>query len=230
VSCSNEDDSRNAAAPQPQRQPKVHSVRLTNAAHVELALSSSLNWPILTTIKAAILTVLPVLLLAVSAAAQTNLPASATNSSGAKSSPPIEMREELRARCIEGRRSLCGKILRIFPGGILVESGYTNLLRAPLTKSWLVPGAVVASPAPGLVESKEPGAICVGTVFLTDLPRGKPHLYDYVVICGYPTGDFTYSSVGTIKKTVRRFSANVDKAVKTILAAAPAPAASSNGF
>jgi len=178
----------------------------------------------------AILSALP-LLLAFPAAAQTNLPAEPANSLPAqKSSSPIELREELRARCIEGRRSLCGKIVRLFPNGILVESGYTNLLRAPLTKSWLVPGSAVASPAPGLLESKEPGAICVGTVFLTDLPRGKPHLYDYVIICGYPTGEFTYTSVGTIKKTVRRFSANVDKAVKTILAATPAPSTSSNRF
>ena len=156
--------------------------------------------------------------------------AQSTNSSPPQKTPPsIELREELRTRCIDGRRSLCGKILRIFPNGILVESGYTNLLRAPLTKSWLVPGTVVASPPRDLVESKEPGAICVGTVFLTDLPRGKPHLYDYVIICGYPTGEFTYTSVGTIKKTVRRFSANVDKAVKTILAAGPVPV-STNGL
>jgi len=123
----------------------------------------------------------------------------------------------LRATCLNGRRSICGKILRVFPNGLLVESGYTNLLREPLTKSWLVPGSVVASPAQNLVESKEPGALCVGTVFLTDLPRGKPHQYDYVILAGYPTGEFTYNSVGSVRKTVRRFSANLDKAVQTNL-------------
>ena len=129
------------------------------------------------------------------------------------------MSEQLRAECIAGRRAICGKILRIFPDGILVECGYTNLARGTLTKSWLVPGTVVASRAENLVESREPGALCVGTVFLTDLPRGKPHQYDYVIIAGYLTGEYTYTSVGTIKKTVRRFSANLDKAVKENLAA-----------
>jgi hypothetical protein len=125
----------------------------------------------------------------------------------------------LRAKCIADRRSICGKILRIFPNGILVESGYTNLTRAPLTKSWLIPGIVTAARGENLVETREPGALCIGTVFLTDLPRGKPHQYDYVVIAGYPTGEFTYNSVGSVRKTVRRFSANLDKAVKANLGA-----------
>ena len=151
----------------------------------------------------------------------TALPVTAqTNTSAADSITPtnrqatLELSEQLRAQCIAGRRYICGKILRVFPDGILVECGYTNLVRGTLTKNWLVPGSVVASRAENLVESREPGATCIGTVFLTDLPRGKPHQYDYVIIAGYPTGEFTYTSVGTIQKTVRRFSANLDKAVK----------------
>jgi len=131
-----------------------------------------------------------------------------------------QLSEQLRAKCLAGRRSICGKILRIFPDGILVESGYTNLARAPLTKSWLIPGTVTAARGENLVETREPGAMCVGTVFLTNLPRGKPRQYDYVVIAGYLTGEFTYTSVGSVRKTVRRFSANLDKAVRTNLAAA----------
>jgi len=161
------------------------------------------------------------------AAAQTNAAVpSATNAvSAGDKMPSVELREQLRARCIAERRSICGKILRILPNGILVESGYTNLLRGTLTKSWLVPGSVVASRAQNLVETRAPGAMCVGTVFLTDLPRGKPQQYDYVVIAGYPTGEFTYTSVGTIQKTVRRFSANLDKAVTANLDAAEPRAA-----
>lgn len=155
---------------------------------------------------------------AVSAPAQTNGPAAGFVPPTNRLST-LEISEQLRAQCITGRRSICGKILRIFPDGVLVESGYTNLARGTLTKSWLVPGSVVASRAADLVESREPGTLCVGTVFLTDLPRGKPHQYDYVIIAGYPTGEYTYTSVGTIRKTVRRFSANLDKAVKTDLAA-----------
>ncbi len=162
-----------------------------------------------------------------SGVAQTNAAAPpATNAvSAGDKAPPVELREQMRTKLIADRRSICGKILRIFPNGILVESGYTNLVRGTLTKSWLVPGSVVASRAQNLVETREPGAMCVGTVFLTDLPRGKPRQYDYAIIAGYPTGEFAYTSVGTIRKTVRRFSANLDKAVKANLEAAEQHAA-----
>lgn len=154
---------------------------------------------------------------AFSIAAQTNAPA--TNPASPPHRPSmLESSEQLRAECIAERRSICGKILRVFPNGILVESGYTNLVREPLTKSWLVPGTVTANRAENLVETREPGALCVGTVFLTDLPRGRPHPYDYVIIGGYPTGEFTYISVGAVRKTVRRFSANLEKAIRTKLA------------
>jgi hypothetical protein len=148
------------------------------------------------------------------AAAQTNVPRPVAPQPATNKISSIELAEQLRARCIEGRRTICGKILRIFPTGLLVESGYTNLLREPLTKSWFAPGTVTASRATNLVESKEPGAICIGTIFISDLPRGKPHQYDYVMLTGYPDGEFGYTSVGTIQKTVRAFSANLDKAVK----------------
>ena len=148
-----------------------------------------------------------------SAAAQTNDPTGGSDLMS-KRLTTLKVSEQLREECIIERRSICGKIIQIFPNGILVESGYTNLARGKLTRSWLVPGSVVASRSPNLVESREPGALCVGTVFLTDLPRGKPHQYDYVVLAGYPAGVFTYTSVGTIQKTVRRFSASLDKAVK----------------
>jgi hypothetical protein len=156
-----------------------------------------------------------------SAVAQSNAPAT-TLAPPSNSISNLELSEQWRAKCIAERRSIRGKILRIFPDGILVESGYTNLLRQPLTKSWLVPGTVTATRVENLVENREPGALCVGTVFITDLPRGKPKQYDYVILAGYPTGEFTYTSVGTIRKTVRRFSANLDKAVRTNLAEAKA--------
>ncbi len=165
---------------------------------------------------------LSIILLAVSVVAQTNRPLADNVPSAEKNTSSTELKEQVRNRCIQGRRSICGKILEVFPNGVLVEAGYTNLLRQPLTKSWLVPGIVTASPARNLIESKEPGAVCTGTVFVTDLPRGKPHRYDYVILCGYPTGEFSYVAVGSIKKTVRRFSANLDKAVNTTLASTTA--------
>src|SRR6267142_5500463 len=80
--------------------------------------------------------------------------------------PSAQLREQVRTACINGRRCICGKILEIFPDGLVVESGYTNLLREPLTSSWLVPGTAVASRAVNLLESAEPGSVCLDTVYL----------------------------------------------------------------
>ena len=116
---------------------------------------------------------------------------------------------------------ICGKIIRILPGGLVVESGYNGLLRPPLMNSWLVPGAVSATRTPNLVESRDPGSPAVGTVFLTDLPRlrgKKPHLYDYVVLLAYPAGEYSYTSVGTLRKTVRHFSGDLTAAARSQIA------------
>jgi hypothetical protein len=130
--------------------------------------------------------------------------------------PPSQRVEQMRLFSIEGRRLICGKIVKLLPGGLVIESGYTNLLRAPLNRSWLVPATVNASRAADLVETQEPGSVCEGLVFLTDLPKSrrlKPKIYDYVVIEGYPAGKYTYTSVGSIQRTVRRFSAVLEKSV-----------------
>ena len=126
--------------------------------------------------------------------------------------------EKIREDCIVNRRIICGKILKVLPGGLVVESGYTDLLRPALSRSWLVPAAVVAHRPANLIESTLPGSPCVGMVFLTNLPRvrgtgPRPKLYDYVVLLGYPTGQYTYTSVGIVQKTVRRFSADLGNAV-----------------
>jgi hypothetical protein len=124
--------------------------------------------------------------------------------------------EQIRVDCIQGRRSICGKILKVLPDGLVVDSGYTNLMRYPLDRSWLVPGVVTASRAPNLVESHEPASVCVGLVFLVNTPKSRraiPKQYDYVIIQGYPAGEYTYNSIGTIERTVRRFSASLSSAV-----------------
>jgi hypothetical protein len=131
--------------------------------------------------------------------------------------------EKIRAECIQGRRIICGKILQITPDGLVVESGYTNLMRTPLNKKWLVPGTVQAERALDLIESNAPGSPCAGLVFLIALPKSrlaKPQLYDFVVIQAYPAGHYSYNSVGTIRRTVRRFSASLAAAIKINRAAA----------
>ena len=124
--------------------------------------------------------------------------------------------EAIRADCIQKRRMVCGKVIQVFPEGVVVDSGYMNLLQKPLGRSWLVPGTVLASRPPNIVEGKEPGATCVGLVFLTDYPksrRTRPKQFDYVILIGYPAGQYTYTSVGSLQRTVRRFSASLSEAV-----------------
>jgi len=123
---------------------------------------------------------------------------------------------EIRADCIQKRRLVCGKILQVLPEGLVVESGYLDLLQRPLGRSWLVPGTVLAGRTPNLVEGKEPEAVCAGLVFLTDYPksrRTKPRPFDYIILVGYPAGQYTYAPVGTLQRTVRRFSASLSEAV-----------------
>lgn len=130
----------------------------------------------------------------------------------------VHHREDVRMTCIENRRMICGRILRVLPDGLLVDSGYADLMRPPLNSSWLVPGTVQASRSSSLVEGREPEAICVGPIFLVDLPKShgpgpKPKQYDYVILLGYPSGEHTYHSVGNVTKTVRQFSGTLQRAV-----------------
>jgi hypothetical protein len=129
----------------------------------------------------------------------------------------VERAEQIRAACIQGRRCVCGKILKVLPDGLIIESGYTNLLRSPLDRSWLVPGTVTASRAPNLVESNGPDAVCVGLVFLSEIPKprlAKAKQYDYVIVRAFPAGEYTYTSVGNVHRTVRRFSYKLEEAVQ----------------
>ena len=169
-------------------------------------------------------------LIALSARAQTNSGVitnqAAASSNAATQSVQAQMKESLamaqrieqiRASCIEQRRRISGKILKMLPDGIVVDSGYTNLSRHPLDRQWLVPRTAVAARTPNAIEGNQPGDICIGLVFLTDLPRSpgaKPKLYDYVNLEAFPAGDYTYVSVGDIRRTVRKFSSKLPKAVE----------------
>jgi hypothetical protein len=170
------------------------------------------------------------------ASGQTN-GASSTNRAAGAASPPQtngltpfqqarayeDATEKIRADCVQGRRTICGRIVKILPDGLVVDSGYTNLMRPPLNKKWLIPGTVQAARAPNLVEGNEPGCVAVGLVLLNALPKArlaKPYRYDYVLLEAYPTGHYTYTSVGTIQRTVRRFSATLATAIQLNRAAA----------
>jgi len=125
--------------------------------------------------------------------------------------------EKIRTDCIQNRRIISGKIVKMLPDGLVVDSGYADLSRPPLNKSWLIPGTATATRPANLVEANYPDAVCVGLVFLTDLPKSRrviPKLYDYVNIEGYPAGKYTYTSVGDVQRTVRKFTHNLDNATQ----------------
>ena len=132
----------------------------------------------------------------------------------------VQKAEEIRTACINGRRRICGKVLQIVPEGLVVESGYTNLLRPELSHSWLAPGNVTSSLPPNLVEQNSPGAVCVGLVLVTDIPkRPVVKAYDYVIFQVYPAGQYDYVPVPAVKKIIRRFSVGLATAVQLNLAA-----------
>jgi hypothetical protein len=88
-------------------------------------------------------------------------------------------------------------------------------MRPPLNHSWLVPGSVEARRPANLVEDDQPNHVCVGLVFLADLPKKPAAMpYDYVILAGYPTGQYTYASVGEVRRTVRKFSTKLANAIQ----------------
>jgi len=151
-----------------------------------------------------------VLFAAMSAAAQTNSP-TPTNHAPA----PDRRAAEVRAACINGRRAVCGKVIKIVADGLVVDSGYTGLLAAPFNRSWVVSGGATPSRDPKLMELDKPASPCVGLVLLTDIPkRPAVKLYDFVVLQAYPCGQFNYVPVPGVEKTIRKFSAGIDTAIK----------------
>jgi hypothetical protein len=125
--------------------------------------------------------------------------------------------EKLRADCIESRRVICGKILKVLPDGLVIDSGYADLARDPLNRSWLAPGTVTVTRATNIVEGNQAESMCIGFVFLTDIPKKRgmnPKLYDYVNLEGFPTGQYTYTSVGNVQRIVRKFSTKLAKSIE----------------
>ena len=122
--------------------------------------------------------------------------------------------EQVRTACIEGRRYIAGKVVQVVPEGLVVDSGFSRLLSAPFNKSWVVTGTASVSRDSNAVEEKKPEALCVGLVLLSNIPK-KPGVkaFDYVVIHGYPAGEYTYRPVPGVEKVIRRFSASLERAV-----------------
>src|SRR5579863_6455765 len=130
--------------------------------------------------------------------------------------PVLDRSEQIRNACLDGRRLICGRILEITKDGLVVESGYTGLDREPLNRSWIIPANVTVTLDKNAIESRIPGGYCYGTVLVTDLPkRGAPpiHKYDYILLLGYPAGEYQYVPVAPVTKTIRRFTGTIEMAV-----------------
>jgi hypothetical protein len=127
--------------------------------------------------------------------------------------------EQVRTACIEGRRYVAGKVVQVVPEGLVVDSGYSRLLSAPFNKSWVVTGTASVSRDANAVEEKKPDSVCVGLVLLSNIPK-RPGVkaFDYVVIHGYPAGEYSYKPVPGVEKVIRRFSASLDRAVDANMA------------
>lgn len=150
-----------------------------------------------------------------------------TNTASTNTVPGIsaaQRADEIRNTCITNRRVICGRVLKVLPDGLVVESGYTDLTKPPLNQAWLVNSGAVVKRDPKALELNEPGSPAIGIVFLTNIPK-RPAVkqYDYVTLTAYPTGQHTYTSVPGVDKTVRRFSASLDTAIRVNLEAGKKP-------
>ena len=151
------------------------------------------------------------------AATLTTVPPTTTSNVVGPAMPALSA-EQIRATCIAGRRLICGRVLKVLPDGLVIESGYSDLLRPPLTESWLIPGTVSAHQDAAAIELNQPGTMCRGLIFLTDIPRRpKPGDFDYVLLMAYPAGNYAYSPAPNRTKTIRRFSAGLETAVRLSL-------------
>ena len=151
-------------------------------------------------------------------AAQTNASTSTTNQTVIGDDG--QRAAEIRAACIHGRRCVCGKVIKIVPEGLIVESGYTALMEPPFTGAWVIPGGALVNRDLKLIERDEPASPCIGTVLLTDFPkRPDVNLYDYVLLQAYPAGEYVYTPVPGVEKQIRKFAGGLDTAVKMKAAA-----------
>jgi hypothetical protein len=142
-------------------------------------------------------------------------PAATGAQQAADAGKSAQLAEQVRTHCIEGRRYVAGRVLQVLPEGLIVDSGYSQLLSPPLNRSWLVSSTVSINRNASAVEEIKPDAVCVGVVLLSDYPkRPAVKAYDYVVMHAYPAGEFAYTPVQGVHKNIRRFSASLARAVE----------------
>ena len=128
----------------------------------------------------------------------------------------------LKARQLEGlkaifaskSRTVSGKIIQKIPEGLLVESGQSEIDQVGHTDvEFDRMGNMSTSTTATLQEGDTARSLCLGLVLLEDHPRYDQLVDDnVVVILAYPDGQFSYKSVGGGQKTVRKFTADFNRA------------------
>src|SRR5882672_10316460 len=147
--------------------------------------------------------------------AQTNVTSLANESNQTAVRDRDQRAADIRGACINGRRCVCGKVIKIVPEGLIVDSGYTALMNPPFTQSWVISGGALVNRDSKLLERREPASPCIGTVLLTDFPkRPAVNLYDYVLLQAYPAGEYLFTPVPGVQKPIRKFAGGLDTAVK----------------
>jgi hypothetical protein len=121
-----------------------------------------------------------------------------------------EKYSRLKAKLVQGSRRVDGKVLQKISEGLLVESG--DLERALQEHNERVYGDTGGV----TFESGIPGGEALGLVLLVDYP--DPNMTDegHVDIIAYPLGLFSYDTLNKSSKTVRKFSADLETAIRTL--------------
>ncbi len=118
----------------------------------------------------------------------------------------------LKAQLVQGSRRVDGKVLQKISEGLLVQSG-------ELSRKMQEYHEDVYGSRPGIIiEGNRPGAEALNLVLLQDYP--DPNMADegHVDVIAYPVGLFSYDSVGKSQKTVRKFSCDIDAAIRKLAA------------
>jgi hypothetical protein len=122
----------------------------------------------------------------------------------------LEKYNRLKNQLWQGRKLIDGKVLQKIDAGLLVDSG---------EKGKFLEERISSEPGVGPAlwhEGNTPGSEAQGLVLLQDYP--DPNMADdgHVDIVAYPLGLFSYETVGKSEKTVRKFSCNLDTAIRKL--------------
>ena len=116
----------------------------------------------------------------------------------------------LKNQLIQGSRRVDGKVLQKISVGLLVESGdFGRSFKEYHEDVYGTRGGI-------MTEGSSPGAEALNLVLLQDYPDSSMADDGHVDIIAYPVGLYTYESVGKSQKTVRKFSCNLDTAIRTL--------------